>query len=320
MKPVACIFILWGATTALFGLATVAPVLACMAIPALAIALACTVAHFCLYRPPENHLGVIYRLGRFDRWVDPDQYELIIPGIDTVRRPISLYFRPITIALADLQTKDLVPIECEMLVYYQIDLRRAHPEFLAQALQTPDAAWEEILRSQVQEIAGDLVRGATYREIMTAEGCRRFKNRLGRILSDQARNMGIVVDPQFGISIQAIQPISTVWAAHIEQFTAPMQGEAARERIRPTLEEIDKRYPGVGRDAMFLEWAATIAKEGTDAVPRVVVVSDWGAVAASNDGRGDGNHFGPPDRGMGPDWFGPRRGSETESGSPRPRE
>ncbi len=88
MKSAGCI--LWGLAVALLTVAAFESSLIWMGAPLLGIALSFSLLRLCLYRPPENHLGVIYKFGRLSALAGPDQWIVAIPGIHEIKDPISL--------------------------------------------------------------------------------------------------------------------------------------------------------------------------------------------------------------------------------------
>ena len=62
-----------------------------------------------------------------------------------------------------------------------------------------------------------------------------------------------------------------IWQAMVEHSAAESLGEAALARVRPMLQELSQLHPEISWEALLLEWAAVMAKEGT--TPQVLVAS-----------------------------------------------
>jgi regulator of protease activity HflC (stomatin/prohibitin superfamily) len=276
---------LWSATIVALVLAAFKPSLIWVVAPLLATALSYTLLRLLVYQPPENHLGVIYRFGRFSRWVDPDEWEVVIPGLDKVMRPISLHMRRVELNLSSLLTQDRVPVVCELVAYYQLDLRRAREEFRIQALRIPSEGWNSIIRTVLRETASEVIGGATLDELLTPEGRRRFKHMLSAELAQRVQGLGMLVNPRTGVSVQVLKPTDAVSQAMVDQFIATPLGKAALERVRPILKELDRQYPGIGWETLFLQWASTVVRDGAEAVPSVVIGSGAPTVPSASPSR-----------------------------------
>jgi len=62
------------------------------------------------YRPPENHLAVIYRWDRFYGFLNPDRWTVLIPHIFSIQQEINLGKRTALLTLKDVYTKDRIPV------------------------------------------------------------------------------------------------------------------------------------------------------------------------------------------------------------------
>lgn len=267
MKAVGCI--LWGPALALLILATLQSSLIWVAAPLLGVALSYSLLRLCLYRPPENHLGVVYKCGRLSALVGPDLWTVAIPSIHEIREPISLHLRRTEVSLRDLLTEDGVPVDCELLVYFQLDLRIARADFCVQALRIPNEGWNSIVKTALQEIAGEVVGGVNCDELLNPTGRGRLKGALSALLAERLQGLGMVINPQRGVSVQVVRPAGTIWQAMLDKLAAESLGEAAVSRLLPMLDELGKRTPGVTWEALLLQWAAAATKEGS--VPQVLI-------------------------------------------------
>lgn len=284
-------YILWGLVAVSLISTIFKPSMIWVAAPLLALALSYSLFRICLYRPPEDHLGVIYQFARFSRLVGPDQWVFIIPGLNEIKDPISLHLRRVAVNLADLLTQDQIPLDCKLLVYYQLDLRCAAAGFPVQALRIPDEGWNSIIRNVLQETANEVTSGIAFQQLLTPRGRRHFKWTLGALLAERVRHLGLVINPRTGVSMQMLKPAHAIWQAMVDRLAAVSLGEAALARVHPILEDLSRRQPETAWEALLLEWAAVAAKDGT--VPQVLVAPTGGPAHAVPQGR---DQFEPNDQ------------------------
>jgi len=233
----------------------------------------------CMFRPQENHVVAIYRFGRLSRLVGPEKWTYLIPGVDVVRKQISLDPHRVEISLSDLWTKDRIPINCELVVFYQVDVRRAREDFRPQALRIPNEGWNSIVKTVLQEVTAGAVGFQTLDQLISPDGRADLKQALSMLLANRLKGLGMVVNPQRGVSVGALQPADTIRRAIEELGAAGALGEAAGARLRPTLDELSRQGLGIGLDVLLLELAAAVVKDG--AVTQALGVSERAAVLAA---------------------------------------
>ncbi len=282
MKPVG--YLLWGLVLASLITAAFAFSVIWVAAPLLGLSLSYSLLHLCLYRPPEDHLGVIYQLGRLWRLAEPDRWIFVLPGVHTVKTPISLHVRRMPMALSDLLTQDQVPIDCELIAFYQLDLRLADADFQSQALRIPEDGWNSVIKTVLQETANEVIGGIPFQQLLTPVGRSRLKRTLSALLAERVGRLGVMVSRQTGVSIQMLKPADAIWQAMRDRWAAVSLGEAALARVLPMLQELSRRHPEIGWEALLLEWAAVMAKEGT--VPQALVAPDQGPAVVVMPGKG----------------------------------
>jgi len=160
-------------------------------------------------------------------------------------------------------------VDCELLVYYQLDLRLADAHFQAQALRIPDEGWNSIVKTVLQEVAGEVVGDVNFNELLNPAGRGHLKRTLSAQLAERIEGLGLVINPQRGVSVQVVRPAGTIWQAMLDKLAAESLGEAAVSRLLPMLDELGKRNPEVTWEALLLQWAAAATKEG--GVPPVLI-------------------------------------------------
>ncbi len=224
-----------------------------------------------LYRPPENHIGVVYRFGRFNRFVDPDQFTLLFPPFDQVRLETRLDMRTALIALEDVYTHENIPVNVNFKVFFQVDLRRVEPERLVQVLRFPtENAWEEIVRTAVNDIVRNMVFLAhTFTELNTQAGRAFLKHTLSGEVASRVRSFGILINPRFGVNLSDLQPNAEFREALMQASAAETLGGAALARIRPLVKNIYEYNQESAVITLLMNIASAIARNGT--VPDVVL-------------------------------------------------
>lgn len=276
-------YILWGSAITSLILAAFKPSLIWVAAPLLALALSYSLFCTFVYRPPENHIGAIYLFDRLWRLVGPDDLIVVIPGVHEIKPPISLHLHRVDITLSDVLTQDRVPVHCDLVVYYQLDLRYASTDFRSQALRIPDEGWDSIIRTVLSEKVNDVIGGVNLQQLLSPEGRGRLKRMLSALLAEQVQSLGILVNPRTGVSVQRLRPGYAVWHAMMEELAAVALGEAAAARVRPILEELSRADPKLAWETLLLGWAAAVVQQGN--LPQLVIAPGDGL---GRDGRTPG--------------------------------
>jgi hypothetical protein len=217
-----------------------------------------------LYRPTENHVGVIYRSGRFGRFADPDRWSVLIPGIDSVMKEVKLDMRTTHIQLNNVYTRDRVAIDLELKIFHQVDLRQVSQERLIQALRFPtENAWDEIVRTGITDITRNQVLASrSFAEITTPEGRSNLKQLLSFSLAERVRGFGILVNSRFGVNIINLQPNETLQEALREENVARTIGTAAVDRLRPLFNEFGDQEQAKAFIALIMQIASAVARNG----------------------------------------------------------
>ena len=233
-----------------------------LAIPLLSLFISYWAVSIFLYRPPENHLGVIYQFDRLVHFVGPEEWFLHVPGIHQIKSPIDLRLRRAEVVLEDLLTGDLIPLVCKFVVYHHLDLRQAAPYFKSQALNIPENGWESIIQTVLRETAIDVVGQFPFQRLFGSSGHMILKRALSSLLAERLRSLGLVVNPRTGVSVQSIKPSATLWQAMLERLAASSRGEASLARIRPILLELKSQNPGIAWETFLMEMAASGVQSG----------------------------------------------------------
>jgi regulator of protease activity HflC (stomatin/prohibitin superfamily) len=266
----------------------------------LVLALYSLTAACSLYRPPEDHLGVIYRFDRFERWAPPDEWIVRIPWVDVVRTVVNLQIRQVPVPLPDLVTRDQVSVSCEVMVTYRVDPRDVDRGLISQVVGFSKADWDGIITTTLREVAIQVVARMAFLHLSSVRGLRELKEALGTELSERLRLLGLVIVPRSGVTVQAVRTADAVREVLIQRYAAEPLGAAALARVRPMLTELKQADIDNARNALLLAWGATIVQ---GASPPSIVVTGAG------DGRGNG-HGPPPDALSAPPRQGPLSSAE----------
>lgn len=214
------------------------------------------------YSPPESHLGIIYWGERFSRFVTPEQWTLVWP-FRYVFKEISLDPRTAQAKLENVFTSDQIPLDVFFKVFYRVDPRQANRAQLIQALHFPDAAWETIVRTNIEEIARNQVFiGKSFDELFTPQGRQNVRHQLSRAIAERVKGFGMIINPLYGVAVMNLQPNQTFLKALEDQSAAIAQSEAAIRRILPILMEFGQGNIETALKAIFLQTASAIGKNG----------------------------------------------------------
>ncbi|GEM_PF-2751010 len=218
-----------------------------------------------LYRPTENHLGVVYKAGRFCGFADPDKWRFLVPLLHCIKKEVSLDMQTAEISLHNVMTRDLIAVNLELKVFYKVDLRQTSADFLPQALritQLPGDIWSTLVRTNVTDVIRNVVFIANDLDYLLSDiGSKHLKRAISSRLSERVANMGIIVKPRFGVSIMNLQPNPIYQDALQKARSATPSGDAVTEYLRSILEMAS--HQGIDADlALALGHLAMLIKEG----------------------------------------------------------
>lgn len=213
------------------------------------------------YRPPENHLGAVYRLGRFNRFVGPDEWTFLIPYIDRVHREVSLYMRTAEISLKRVELQDGLTVDVRFKVFYRTDLRLTSQENLLQVLKFEGSEWPEMIKTSME----DIIRNQIFLDIDHAKlnlfrKSRKIKNMISKEISNRTRGFGILVNEEYGAMLVEAHPNEAYFEAVQKYKAATPIGQAALERLQPMLDALKKMRHEDARTALLLEIASKITE------------------------------------------------------------
>jgi len=223
-----------------------------------------------LYRPSENHIGVIYRCGRFNRLVNPDQITFLFRPFDTVKLESRLDMRTAQISLRNIYTFEKVAVDVAFKVFYQVDLRQVDADRLIQVLRFPtENAWDEIIRTAVNDISRNLVFiSKSFNELNSKEGRATLKQTLSSEVASRVRSFGILINPRYGVNMVDLQPNEEFRQALMQASAAEALGLAAASRLKPLADQFIEQNQEKALIVLLMNIASAVAKNGV--IPDVI--------------------------------------------------
>jgi len=211
------------------------------------------------YRPSENHLGVVYRYGRFHRFIESNEWTLLIPYVEKVHREVSLYMRTAEVKLSRVELQDGLTVDLRFKVFFKTDLRQAKQENLLQALKFDGPEWPEMIKTGMEDIARNQVfLDMNQAQMNMLRKSREIKRLISKQISERVKGFGILINEEGGAMLVEAHPNETYVEA-VQKFKAAVPiGQAALERLRPILDTLKQMRHEDARAAMLLEYASKI--------------------------------------------------------------
>ncbi len=232
------------------------------------------------YRPQENHLGVVYRFGRFSHFVKPDEWALLIPFLDKVHREVSLYMRTADMLLNRVELRDGLAVDLKIKVFFKIDLRLTNKEQFTQALKFEGPEWPEMVKTSTEDVVrNQIFLDNNYAELIGKRKNREIKQRMSAEISARMEGFGVIINENYGVMLVDVQPNEAYFEAVQTSRAATPIGEASLERLRPVLNALNQIKHEDARTALLLELASKIVE--VDTLPEMVLSPTEGV--ASNE-------------------------------------
>lgn len=225
-----------------------------------------------LYRPTENHVGVIYsKWGKFKRFANPNEWTFLSSGFEKVTKEVRLDMRTAILKLENVFTSDMVAVDIEMKAYYSVDIRKASEDKRVQTLRfESDIPWEEIVKTSFTDIVRNVVVIAnTYQKLASDEGLSYLKQIVSRHAATRLQSFGILISNRFALSIMNFQPNRTFQEALQEVSAAKAIGNAAVDRLRPLFEQFGDKNQDEAFYTLVMQIAAVLGK--TDKLPDIAI-------------------------------------------------
>jgi regulator of protease activity HflC (stomatin/prohibitin superfamily) len=162
---------------------------------------------------PQARAGVVERLGRYSRTLDPG-LALVVPFIDRVRPLIDLREQVVTFPPQPVITEDNVSVGIDTVLYFTI----TDPKSASYEVANPLQAIEQLTVTTLRNIVGDL----TLEETLTSRD--QVNTRLRLVLDERTGKWGIRIN---GVEIKSIDPPSSIQEAMEKQMRAERDRRAA---------------------------------------------------------------------------------------------
>jgi regulator of protease activity HflC (stomatin/prohibitin superfamily) len=162
---------------------------------------------------PQARAGVVERLGRYSRTLDPG-LALVVPFIDRVRPLIDLREQVVTFPPQPVITEDNVSVGIDTVLYFTI----TDPKSASYEVANPLQAIEQLTVTTLRNIVGDL----TLEETLTSRD--QVNTRLRLVLDERTGKWGIRIN---GVEIKSIDPPASIQEAMEKQMRAERDRRAA---------------------------------------------------------------------------------------------
>src|SRR5215203_1234114 len=162
---------------------------------------------------PQARAGVVERLGRYSRTLDPG-LAIVIPFVDRVRPLIDLREQVVTFPPQPVITEDNVSVGIDTVLYFTI----TDPKSASYEVANPLQAIEQLTVTTLRNIVGDL----TLEETLTSRD--QVNTRLRLVLDERTGKWGIRIN---GVEIKSIDPPSSIQEAMEKQMRAERDRRAA---------------------------------------------------------------------------------------------
>jgi regulator of protease activity HflC (stomatin/prohibitin superfamily) len=162
---------------------------------------------------PQARAGVVERLGRYSRTLQPG-LTVVVPFIDRVRPLIDLREQVVTFPPQPVITEDNVSVGIDTVLYFTI----TDPKSASYEVANPLQAIEQLTVTTLRNIVGDL----TLEETLTSRD--QVNTRLRSVLDERTGKWGIRIN---GVEIKSIDPPSSIQEAMEKQMRAERDRRAA---------------------------------------------------------------------------------------------
>lgn len=231
-----------------------------------------------IYAPPPNHVGVIFRFKRFNRWVEADEWCWLIPIVEHIGDPISLELRTLSRRLEGLMTGDRVLLSPEFVITYRLAPAKTEPKNPSQDAamspydvinMTPDK-WEALIARELTDTAARYVSGWALSQLLTGAGQQRFKRWVALELSKRLLNKGIEIDENDSLKLVKLQIDDAFLRAIVDEVNATSQGRAAAVRLESIL-SLNDHHTVNPQSLLALVWSAASIQNGS--APQIIAPS-----------------------------------------------
>lgn len=212
------------------------------------------------YRPSENHLGVVYRLGRFHRFVNSDEWSFLMPYFETVKLESPLSMRTAEFELHKVELQDGLTVDAHFKVFFKTDLRLTPRENLAQVLTFEGRDWPiALIKTGMEDITRNQVfLDMNLDQLKELRKSRAIKKLFSSEIASRVAMFGILINEEYGAMLVNVRPNEVYNNALQKNMAAKHLGQAAIERLNPVLSAIKQMRHNDARAALMLEIASKV--------------------------------------------------------------
>jgi hypothetical protein len=240
-----------------------------------------------LYRPPQNMLGVInyrswwFRDERLRRFVYPGRWTILHLG-ERPAHPFNLTPRFTELRMPHLLTQDLWVLQGRMIVNFTLDVSQAAPDFWVQGVSFQPKIWRGIIENNVRPVVRALISGQTAGFLLSPDGPQSLGEWASDLLAQRLQRLGVI---GARVSIQELRPVDRLMHSIQEQAAAPLLGQAAVDRINPSLQAAS-HSPDPAWTALLMSWSSAVSRG--DNAPQSIAIDGWHPPVGSQPPSGSG--------------------------------
>ncbi|HQZ21420.1 MAG TPA: SPFH domain-containing protein [Thermoflexales bacterium] len=188
-----------------------------------------------VYAPPEMNDGVIYRFGKFNRFVPDGEWDMTIPFIEKVRvQSISRFVRSVNVVLASVLSADNDPCTLTLQATYKLDLPRLlanDTSEICEALKRSDADWNGIVIYWIERLARQAINESQTSFLKKKWWKDGLEDMISVNLSQKLAGAGIVMSPSKSVQVVDSVPISALEKARQEREINLIKAQSNREML-----------------------------------------------------------------------------------------
>lgn len=242
------------------------------------------------YRPQENHIGVLYQRGRFQRFILPDEWIFLTPLWSSISHEIGLFMQTAIVELTDVELADGLVVDARFKVFYKVDPYQANPENLLQILRFRGSEWSGLIQTGIEDIVRNQVfLNMTYEELNGSRRNRNIKKLVSQEIASRVKGFGVLVNAEYGVMLAEVHPNQKYREAVQASRAAVPMSQATYERLRPILDMLKSLKIEDAHAALLLEIASKIVETGQ--LPEMYLTPTSETLAdALGDGAGGNRH------------------------------
>lgn len=152
---------------------------------------------------PANYVAPVFRLGTYNRVCGPGFF-WVIPILESVGQPIKSGFRFTSLKVPGALSKDGIPIDIDLEVFFRFDPERTQRQIAEQLVRAPEHVLTDIAKSYADSFMRRVVANFAAEDICTGKAVNLIQAQLSHILADRLEFLGYVINLDSGVLIKAI--------------------------------------------------------------------------------------------------------------------